>query len=500
MKTKLLALFSLLLFVSSSYSQNWKLLDENKTYFYKHVDSLYITNTIEIDNTTFSPTDSIYHSNTTLRVCDTCTVIPPEAIDGLLYHFHFPEIFGYFPTYKVSSNDYHFDNRVIKHHAQLSDSWIFDSGLGITATVVAVDDSTIFSVLDSIKIIQLSTLDTIIISKNYGIQRYPDFENPGKYFSQTGYHEGLNSFGEYLPNARTLYNYQVGDVFCYESSDLSWGMQTGTDLTYRATILEDLSSADTIKYRIKILGIKTMYYIGPPEDEGFPTSSNYLNHEVFWSTVDHPGIIENTFGIYGNNPSSYAEQFEEHYYHFYSIPSGEYLNEADDLYAYDDIIYTDAIYDNTFGYVKRSRPFKFYSDSLCYINYENGESYDRSANGVGKLESNFFYFETGITNDLIACLIDGDTIGTICYYPEDLATEEIPVSKLSIYPNPTNSQITIPVDLQMISIYSIAGDLVLQLENPTQQIYVGDLPAGIYFVHGFDLDGNRMETKLVISK
>lgn len=489
----------MLFFVGSSYSQNWKLLDENRTYFYKHIDSLYITNTIEIDNTTFSSTDSVFHSNTTLRVCDTCTVIPPEAIDGLLYHFHYPEIFGYFPTYKVSSNDYQFDNRVIKHHAQLTDSWIFDSGSGITATVVAVDDSSIFSIPDSIKIIQLSTLDTIIISKNYGIQRYPDFENPGKYFSLTGYHEGINSFGEYLPSARTLYNYNAGDVFCYESSDLSWGMQVGTDLTFRVTILEDLCSADTIKYRIKVLGTQTLYYIGPPQDEGFPTSTSYINKEVIWSTADHPGIIENTFGIFGNYPSGSVDQFEEYYYHFYSTATGPYLNDADNLSDYQDIVFTDAVYDNTFGYVKRNRPFQFYGDSLCLINYQNLENYDHSANGIGKLESQFFYFETAISNNLIGCIIDGDTIGTICFYPDDLSTDESHPSRLNIYPNPTNSLITIPADLQMISIYSITGDLVLQLKNPAQQIDVDDLPAGIYFVHAFDLDGNRMETKLVIS-
>ncbi|MBK9591471.1 MAG: hypothetical protein IPO32_08180 [Crocinitomicaceae bacterium] len=42
-------IYSLILVTISSISiaQNWNLIDANKTYFYKHSDSLYITNTIK---------------------------------------------------------------------------------------------------------------------------------------------------------------------------------------------------------------------------------------------------------------------------------------------------------------------------------------------------------------------------------------------------------------------------------------------------------------------
>ncbi|MBK6950531.1 MAG: hypothetical protein IPH24_00395 [Crocinitomicaceae bacterium] len=178
---KITALFFLLAGLNTT-AQNWKLLDENKTYFYKHSDSLLITNTIKIDSTVNSVLDSVFHIHTTIKVCDTCTVIPSDAVGGVLFHAYAPEIFGNTPAYNVSSNDYQFSDGIIKQDAELSDTWIFNPLLSINATVVDKYEITLFGSLDSIKVIELSTLDTILISKNHGVLRYPDFENAGKYF------------------------------------------------------------------------------------------------------------------------------------------------------------------------------------------------------------------------------------------------------------------------------------------------------------------------------
>ncbi|MBK9193095.1 MAG: hypothetical protein IPM77_17240 [Crocinitomicaceae bacterium] len=70
----------------NSFSQNWNLIDAEKTFFYKHVDSLYITNTIDVDSTQISGSDTLYFIHTTIKICDTCTVIPPNAVGGVLYH------------------------------------------------------------------------------------------------------------------------------------------------------------------------------------------------------------------------------------------------------------------------------------------------------------------------------------------------------------------------------------------------------------------------------
>ncbi|MBK9591469.1 MAG: hypothetical protein IPO32_08170 [Crocinitomicaceae bacterium] len=211
---KITALFFLLAGLNTT-AQNWKLLDENKTYFYKHSDSLLITNTIKIDSTVNSVLDSVFHIHTTIKVCDTCTVIPSDAVGGVLFHAYAPEIFGNTPAYNVSSNDYQFSDGIIKQDAELSDTWIFNPLLSINATVVDKYEITLFGSLDSIKVIELSTLDTILISKNHGVLRYPDFENAGKYFLLCGFHEGQNSFGEYLPNMWRIYDFNVGDVFYY---------------------------------------------------------------------------------------------------------------------------------------------------------------------------------------------------------------------------------------------------------------------------------------------
>ncbi|MBK9193094.1 MAG: hypothetical protein IPM77_17235 [Crocinitomicaceae bacterium] len=84
--------------------------------------------------------------------------------------------------YSNATKEFIFQDGSIKHTAEISDSWLFNSTLGINATVVDKYETTILGQIDSFKVIELSTLDTILISKNHGVIRYPDFENAGKSF------------------------------------------------------------------------------------------------------------------------------------------------------------------------------------------------------------------------------------------------------------------------------------------------------------------------------
>ena len=112
------------------------------------------------------------------------------------------------------NNQYNLDNNTIKQHAQLNDNWAYNTSLN--ATIVNTSEQLILGVLDSIKTIELSNSDTITISKNFGVIRYPDFENLGTYYQMVGYHEGQNSYGDYLPNFWRIYDFNVGDIFSYD--------------------------------------------------------------------------------------------------------------------------------------------------------------------------------------------------------------------------------------------------------------------------------------------
>ena len=491
MKKKITALFFLLVGLNVT-AQNWKLLDENKTYFYKHSDSLLITNTIKIDSTVNSALDSVFHIHTTIKVCDTCSVIPSDAVGGVLYHAFAPEIFGNTPTYNVSSNDYQFSDGIIKQNAELSDTWIFNPSLSINATVADKYETTLFGSLDSVKVIELSTLDTILISKNHGVIRYPDFENAGKYFLLCGFHEGQNSYGEYLPNMWRIYDFNVGDVFCFRLEDYSGAFWTVDSRHVRLKILENLSTPTTIAYKVKL-------YISRSEVN--QSWDPWLYNNSATNYID-TFTLEELESCYESTYSGIIDKFSDldHNLSFYNLPyfpneviSSDYIFEGN-FHAL-----TTHKFDLNFGYQKTFVPFYLLSDSTGYFSSSFYNSWFATyTEGIGRDSLNFYGFEAGSLNELIGYIKNGDTTGFIYDFPEDLATPIYEANALKIYPNPASDQIHLPENLQRISFINISSQEVLSSENPNQTIFVGDLPKGIYLVQSIDANGNLSTTKLII--
>ncbi|HYG16191.1 MAG TPA: endonuclease/exonuclease/phosphatase family protein [Bacteroidia bacterium] len=60
--------------------------------------------------------------------------------------------------------------------------------------------------------------------------------------------------------------------------------------------------------------------------------------------------------------------------------------------------------------------------------------------------------------------------------------EEITGQDISIYPNPAYGIINIPVNLEKLTIYSIAGKAVITLDNPGNEINISGLENGMYYL------------------
>jgi hypothetical protein len=488
----------IVLISSLSFGQNWKLIDEKKTYFYKHSDSLLITNAIKTKTVTETAADTSYSIQTRLTICDTCTVIPAEAIGGILYNAFSPEFFGFNTIYTVATNDYLFADGIIKHHAQLSDSWLFDSGSGITATLASAEDSTIFGVLDSIKIIQLSTLDTIIISKNNGIIRYPDFENAGKYFLITGYTKGQNSAGDFVPNMWQVYDFNAGDEFCYEGIRIDMSVPELISSTVNVKIIEDLSVTDTLIYKVKYYGVSVHEYYGPDPEDAWPDFTVAGSYFKTLKLYDTSSVRENNYGFYEISPfvTDAPEFYQQAPGYLLDIDNISYQCEENPSIEFG---YIDYQFSSTYGYMKRYRQFNFYGDSLCYRS--SGATEDNKtlyAAGIGLIDNFYFCFETGDSDMLNGFVKDGDTTGTICGFPEDLGFKIAEQNNLRLYPNPATNQIQLDANYQEVQFHSLTGKLILLIQNPGQTIAVGDLAKGIYLVKAVDMDGNLLTTKLII--
>lgn len=94
------------------------------------------------------------------------------------------EFLGFEIILDNENDNYIWDSKTLKHHADVGETWNFTSD--IIATTVSIGEQEIFGEMDSIKTIVLSTNDTIVLSQNKGLIRYPDFENQGKYY-ELGY-------------------------------------------------------------------------------------------------------------------------------------------------------------------------------------------------------------------------------------------------------------------------------------------------------------------------
>ncbi len=487
----------LVIFSSLSLGQNWSLFDQNKTYHYKHSDSVFITNTIQIDSVNETALDTNFYFRTRIEICDTCTVIPFQALDGILYRAFAPEIFGFSSLNTVATNEYSIADGVIKYHSQLSDSWSFNSGLGITATLVNTGEMLLFGSLDSIKTIQLSTLDTIIISKNFGIIRYPDFDNAGKYFLLSGFQNSENAYGEYVPDMWQIYAFQVDDVFCYNSSRTHPDNAQISSSQIKIKILEDLSVTDTLIYKIKLYRTTHYEYWGPSPEFADPpyTTSGTSIHLI--KIPFHNFLAQNCSGMYPLTPS---EIFESQLYppsntslHFYD-PNQQCSTEDGQEFAY-----ISSEYNSTYGYLKKIKQYNFYTDSLCYISNDilsnNNILYGE---GIGLYSNNYGCFETMDSDLLVGSVLNGIQAGTIYNFPEDLGIDNSTQTDFLLYPNPASDQIQLDANFQELQVYSLNGQLILHIQNPGQTIAVGDLEKGMYMVKAIDVDGNLLTTKLII--
>ena len=493
MKT-LLLIVSFISFIGIS--QNWNLINTNRTVFFQHSDSTNITNTIVIDSTLINGVNANYYTGYAFKYCDTCANF--SYYEPIIYRYA-KELLGFNIENDITNNQYNLDNNTIQHHSQLGTNWQFNTSL--TATVINTGEQTILGILDSVKTIQLSNTDTIIISKNYGVIRYPDFENIGKHYTMVGYHEGKNSYGNYLPNFWRTYDFNVGDVFCHRKRQGNGGTFKFYKDETKTTIINKTITSNSIEYTINTLAIHT-FQQGPfGVDVTFHYS--YTNSPGSILLENCNSLTENGFGIqkrnaniqYCTNTSNFFTSiFNENNY--YILPDSIYYETYINTEYAHHSVFTEGITPNKKG--KLIQIFKYLTDSLLiqagYIN-ALGVSY----NNYGFTSEIFSHFEHSYTNNLDGSIINGDTTGIIFNFPDDLGFEEKSLqNQLNFYPNPATNQITLRGDFKSIAIFNNLGQLVFEQLNPNQIIEVNQLTKGLYFIKGVDKNDLIFTTKLIL--
>jgi hypothetical protein len=480
----------LALFISGNlFSQNWNVFNKNYRYNYRYNFSQLITNVLFADTVHISGTDTIYDLNRIGVECTgSCPTIPSVPNPTITY------IVPNMPQFFQQSIRKYADGRVklydttkivIVPSCTLNQSWLFDSIYNKTAVCTDISTLTVFGTTDSVKTIIINNIDSLQLSKNFGIILFPDPYGKNKYYRLAGIekkssYDQNSLYGEKVPNAWDFYNYQVGDVICsgLHAFDVTGGYPYYLESCdeFKTTIQSKQPTNDSYLY----YGVGGSRHLSlspcgaPPGYGSYAYSSGTLTMSSFSSTALecnylYPGMIYTPTiqGIYIPNAVNI-------------IKLGSDNNG--NLYKYCGNINNPSI------------PYPNFSGANSYsLNngiYERGSDILKMAyaTGFGEIVLDCEIFEHGRSFSITSFSRNGVSyFGNFCLSAPSQSTGIIPNAlnntPIFFYPNPASSSITFSSpEKGQIEIANSLGQIVLRSDTEgDQKIDISSLPNGIYF-------------------
>ncbi|MBW8050863.1 MAG: T9SS type A sorting domain-containing protein [Cytophagales bacterium] len=474
-------------------AQNWIPLNLTDKYNYKLDTSTIITNTIWVDSVSVVNGDSVFYLNRIITDCDTCslaigvynnscyldTIYPCDSCFALENQPQF------FQRKMVKKGDgiYSFEDTakfVILSKAKQNDTWIFDTLNSINAQVINISLELIFGNTDSVKIIALSSNDTIKISKNYGILLFPHKYGMNSKYFLTGI-EGRN-LGEKLPDFWDIFNFSIGDVFQYNGD---YGYAGDQNIyTKKYTIASKQVSGDTLFYEIQGIINGTWWAWNPWPPLSFPYNYTYTDTLIYIDSANH------TTNKYNYEKVEMCNQLTGACYPACLISKLRAGIDGQNLVnkTIGDIGNIDYIY----------YPLDSFPDILGKQPYIAANTIEITyTESLGRVYFSHYFFEGSEEESLLGYIKGMDTVGTIT--PDSILLKinsNIITRKdnIKIYPNPFLNKIFIEYKLVnpaniTIEVYNLFGQKVITLlENIKNDagtfnvsFDVSKLPNGIYF-------------------
>jgi hypothetical protein len=453
---------SLLLFFSifSLNAQNWKPFNSADKYNYFIAQVPYAT--VWVDSAKILGTDSVFFLNKVLKKINQTS--PPVESHYLLNQ---SQCFLSEMIYQSNGETVLKDGLTklhLKTLASLNESWVFDSVVGDIASVISITTATLFGQTDSVKIIKISSNDTIIISKNFGIIMFPLFDANHQHIKLAGI-EG-RGLGTAIPKFKDFFDFNIGDIFYYEYN--SEGHTYSIIVSKKIHIINKEINGDTIKYDFEYSARNIHNNFGLPSDTSYYNAMNSVTY------IDSNSNFLNKYNhqIVGNNVSGM----------FYKP-----VNVA---------------YNALFQTITKSYPFfpfckDFNSDTIIessnpYICSSVGQMYIYGK-GVGLIQmSRSEYtgtpYSNGYSEELVGCIKNGVLYGEEISQDVFTNPDDIFYPLYTIFPSPVINALTIkikhPEQLTELTIYDIKGQEVIKqrLRNIESKIDVESLNNGVYTV------------------
>ncbi|MEX0987356.1 MAG: T9SS type A sorting domain-containing protein [Bacteroidales bacterium] len=466
-------------------AQEWQVINPEYTYNYGTNNSDVPSTSVLVDSIQKDGNEWNYFLNRIVTDCDTCTNADFPYLKNAYYDY--PQFLQSIvikddSTFQFRSPDYF----LIKHLAGLNDQWIFDSINAITAIIKDIRKASFLDQEDSIKTIVLSTNDTILLSKNYGLIRFDPV-----YETNTYHLVGIDDMiGKSLPDFFSFFNFSGGDVFEYHGE--YWSVESTTKSYIEKIYIDSKEQfGDTILYQIH--GLKFTHDKELPRE--FWDDDSFVRRETFtrtWSFIynsDHP-----TNGY--NNQLIHVEDYLE------NDPL------CNDIYQYTKLVVskdTNELISKTVGSFES---IDFYSmkdtinkilqridlifcDEMEYVFKE----------GLGNVAFTNRGFEWDSERKLVAYRKDNVTIGT---FTDDALLLGINIyrnNNILVYPNPVNNliNISLPDDkiIEDVSLIGLDGEIYLSGIKSTS-FTIPDMRDGLYILK-IRLKNSTISKKIVIN-
>lgn len=496
MKHVLLLVLSLLLLATAD-AQNWAPLNLTDKYNYQLDSSDVITHTLWVDSFSVVAGDTLLFTNRVVENIDNAPFYN-RALDNQ------PQFLGH-TIDKHADGTYTLRNTNTMYldvHVLLDSTYLFDTLANVTAQLKLADTTTLFGSVDSIKVLELSTGDTVILSKEHGVVHFPDGYAADKHYRLVGI-EGGRTLGEQYPGFDVFFNYSIGDTFWYYFDFPRRYDDYGYQVAGTRVIDTMYQSGDTIWYHntgdLYELGVLP----GSSRQRSYVFGLSYLIDEPDNDINDHPGEKSPFIWIYDDTLGN----DENLYQYTYDVPwrwSLNGYNILDPFGYYNDCAEVPPRYIREFGHELYRNDLglqvKNYSDWYCRLDTFSdtlitGASYDSRRvfiEGLGMTELISEGFESYRSVTMYAYRKAGDTARTIL--DEDLAIRALGVtdvqageSELHVLGNPFTDKLQIQLGTRgsyQLAVYSISGQLIHQIDGTDQQVSM-DTHAwekGIYFI------------------
>jgi hypothetical protein len=366
-------------------------------------------------------------------------------------------------------------------------SWLFDSTLNITATILSKQQQNIFGSMDSVMNISLSSGDTIVLSKNNGFTQFP-VSNSTRNYRLSGT-EGIQSQGAALKRFHDFFNFSAGDVIQYSLVDDDGNffppkIQHGHE---RWQFFSVNNYPDSVVCHVQVVHYDSVKYGASPP---YITSYTHTERVAFYDSSTH----------FAN---AYPQQ-EISVWPFFPYP-----------YIMKEIHHCQVSKDNL------NRDVKFFGENCPNFYLTAGHTAAAAETAfpnvflnrntrriVGRELTEGFGITSELYNDydriiqkcMIGYIKGSDTSGTIIG-PLNVGINEYSLANnVSVYPVPAGELITVPFceGLKSFCLRSITGELIMEgmlREKANTAINIELVANGVYLL---TLSGTQRLTKKII--